>query len=150
MISKGYWTGSYTFQNKQHQFMLRHEQTNFEIIIQTSEQDLFTGIVQDDLSTGGTAGIGEIKGKVRGDKIEFTKQMPIMTLLIDRKGTRKTINKKHRKIYYSGTFSQDKKSLSGEWKFKFGFIWMGIFPVPIIPTNGNWTMQLNDDNRMLF
>jgi hypothetical protein len=108
------------------------------------DKDNFLGKVQDDLATGGTEGVGQIKGKVQGDKVEFIKQMPIMTLAIGKSRKRKTLNKKHRNIYYSGTFSSDKKSISGRWRFKFGFIWLGLLPVPVTPTTGTWTMKLKE------
>jgi hypothetical protein len=141
MITKGHWIGSYKFNNPAYQNMVGFEQTNFEIDIQDVYQEHFTGTVRDDLSTGGTEGVGKITGKADGEKIEFIKQMPVWTL-IDQKGTRKTYNKKHPKIYYSGIFSQDKKTISGQWKFKLGFHWIGILPIPIIPVKGTWVMML--------
>ena len=74
--------------------------------------------------------IGEVIGQVNGDKVVFVKKMPIMTLLVNKKGTRKTYNKKHRPIYYTGEFSSDKQSVTGTWRFKLGFIWLGINSCP--------------------
>ena len=116
------------------------DNTFFEIEILTVNNNAFTGKIQDDLSTGGTEGVGEFLGKIIGHRIEFVKLMPVMTLLIDRKGTRKTFNKKHRPIYYSGQFSSDGQTVSGTWRFKFGFIWIGIIPIPNKPSKGFWTM----------
>jgi len=124
--------------------MTGFDSTNFEIEITRVDDNIFFGKVHDDLTTGGTEGVGEIKGKVSADAVEFVKQMPIMTLLVDEHGTRKTLNKKHPKIYYSGTFSSDKKSISGHWRFKFGFIWLGLIPIFVIPTKGTWTMKLTE------
>jgi hypothetical protein len=120
------------------------EQTNFEIEITKVDNNSFIGTVKDDLTTGGTEGIGHIEGKVAGNNVKFVKQMPVMTLLVDRRGTRKTFNKKHRHIYYSGTFSGDRKSISGQWRHKFGFIWFGPIPIPILPVKGTWTMKLKE------
>lgn len=142
MIKVGLWTGHYKFDNEAIQKASGSERTSFEITIQEINKNSFTGIVEDDLKTGGTEGIGEIKGTVIGDRIEFVKQMPIMTLIIDKKGSRKTLNKKHRPIYYSGTFSADNKTIQGSWRFKFGFIWLGLLPIPIFPTKGSWEMKL--------
>ncbi|MEO6231080.1 MAG: hypothetical protein ABJB11_24610 [Ferruginibacter sp.] len=142
MITTGLWAGYYKFDNEAIQKTSGFEHTNFEIKIQTINKNSFTGIVEDNLETGGTEGIGEIKGNVLGERVEFVKQMPIMTLIVDKKGTRKTLNKKHRPIYYSGTFSGDKKTISGNWKFKFGFIWLGLLPIPVPPTKGTWQMKL--------
>ena len=144
MIKVGHWIGQYKFDKEVHQKMTGYDSTNFAIEITNVDNNNFFGKVQDDLTTGGTEGIGEIEGKVTGDIIEFVKQMPVMTLLVDKKGTRKTLNKKHRKIYYSGTFSSDGKSNSGQWRFKFGFIWFGLVPIPIIPTKGTWTIKLTE------
>ncbi len=144
MIKIGHWIGQYKFDKKVHQEKNGFEYTNFEIEITDVDNNDFIGKVQDDLTTGGTEGIGEIEGKVVGENIEFVKQMPILTLLIGKEGTRKTINKKHPKIYYSGIFSSDRKSISGQWRFKARFIWFGLIPIPVIPSKGTWTMKLKD------
>ena len=144
MIEIGHWIGQYKFDKEGHQKMSGFEATNFEIEITKVDADNFVGKVQDDLSTGGTEGIGKIIGKISGEKIEFIKQMPIMTLLVDKDGTRKTLNKKHPKIYYQGIFSSDRKSISGQWRFKFGVIWFGVIPIPIAPTKGTWAMKLKE------
>jgi hypothetical protein len=144
MIEIGHWIGQYKFDKEVHQKMSGFDSTNFEIEITKVDNNNFIGKVQDDLSTGGTEGVGEIIGKVSGEKIEFIKQMPIMTLLVGKDGTRKTLNKKHRKIYYQGIFSSDKKSIAGQWRFKFGFIWFGLIPIPIVPTKGTWAMTLKE------
>lgn len=142
MIKIGHWIGQYTFDKEVHQKMIGFDKTNFEIEITNIDNNNFYGKVQDDLTTGGSEGIGEIKGKLTGDTVEFVKQMPVMTLMIDKNGTRKILNKKHPKIYYSGNFSNDRKSISGQWRSKFGFIWFGFIPIPIPPTKGTWTMKL--------
>lgn len=144
MIQKGRWSGHYTFDNQEHNKIRGFEFTKFDIDIVNVDNDNFSGKVQDDLSTGGTEGIGDITGKVNGDKVEFIKQMPVMTVLVDKKGTRKTFNKKHRKLYYSGTFSADKKSIGGSWRFKFGFVFLGIIPVPMVTSKGTFTMTLQN------
>ena len=144
MIKIGHWTGQYKFDKEVHQKMTGFDSTNFKIEITSVENNIFFGRVQDDLTIGGTEGIGEIQGKVSGDAVKFVKQMPIMTLMVGKEGTRKTLHKKHRKIYYSGTFSSDRKSITGQWKFKFGFIWVGFIPIPITPTKGTWTMKLKE------
>ena len=140
MIQIGQWTGHYSFADEKVNKIRGFEKTFFEIEILAVSENTFTGKVQDDLNTGGTEGVGEILGKIMGDRIDFVKSMPVMTLLIDRKGTRKTYNKKHRPIYYTGQFSGDGLTVSGSWRFKFGFVWIGVIPVPIIPSKGIWTM----------
>lgn len=145
MIEKGTWTGSYRFSDPKINKIRGFEQTNFVIQIREVDGESFSGTVEDDLSTGGMEGVGEIHGKVIGDRIEFVKQMPRMTLLVDKNGTRKTQNKKHRLLYYSGQFSADKKEIKGAWKFKPGFIWYGIIPIPVGSTKGTWTMDLKEE-----
>ena|ERR1051326_1239729 len=144
MIQKGRWMGYYTYDKNEYNKIRGFDRTNFTLDIISVVGNKFTGKVQDDLTTGGTEGVGEIIGKFIDDRIEFVKQMPIMTLLVDRKGTKKTFNRKHRPIYYSGQFSNDHKSISGHWKFKFGFIWFGIIPIPVKSTTGTWAMTLSE------
>ncbi|TFF36326.1 hypothetical protein [Mucilaginibacter psychrotolerans] len=139
MIAKGNWQGYYQFDNKRHESMRGHKHTYFGIAIVNIADNRFSGTVQDDLASGGTEGIGEITGTVDGDEVEFIKQMPVMTVL-RADGTRQTFNKKHRKIYYAGKLSADGMSISGQWRFKFGFLWIGIIPIPMPPTSGTWTM----------
>jgi len=142
MITTGHWIGQYKYDKAIHQEMNGFERTNFEIEITKVDNNHFTGIVRDDLSTGGTEGIGEITGKISGNRIEFIKQMPVMTLLLDKDLPRKTLNKKHPKIYYRGTFSVDGLSIAGQWRFKIGLTWFGFIPVLLHPTKGTWTMSL--------
>ena len=141
MIAKGSWKGQYKYDDKSIQNVIGFEQTNFEIEIISTNDESFTGTVQDDLTTGGTRGVGEIIGKVNGMRVEFVKQMPIMSLIVNKRGTRKILNQKHRKIYYIGSLSDDGKRVSGRWKFKFGFIWTGMLPRIGLPTKGTWTMS---------
>tara|TARA_R110002167_G_scaffold79828_2_gene219852 strand:- start:1198 stop:1632 length:435 start_codon:yes stop_codon:yes gene_type:complete len=142
MIQLGNWSGNYSFLNPEINKIRGFEKTNFSIKITAVEKNKFTGRIQDDLTTGGTEGVGEIIGQINNNKVEFVKKMPIMTILVDSKGTRKTYNKKHRPIYYSGEFSIDKKTVTGTWRFKFGFIWIGIIPIPVKPSKGTWSMTL--------
>jgi hypothetical protein len=139
MIAKGNWKGQYKYDDRTHQQLKKVDATNFEIDIIAIDGDHFTGIVQDDIVTGGTEGIGEINGKVIGNHVEFVKQMPVMTF-IDTEGVRKILNKKQRKIYYSGTISGDQNTMTGQWRFKFGLVWVGIIPVLAKATHGTWTM----------
>ncbi len=99
MIQAGQWIGQYKYDRQDHQKKVGFAYTNFEIEITGVRDNNFSGKVQDDLTTGGTEGIGEVTGKVFEDRIEFIKQMPIMSLLFGKEGKRKTFNKKHPKIY---------------------------------------------------
>ncbi|MDO3628706.1 hypothetical protein [Mucilaginibacter sp. BT774] len=143
MIKKGTWKGLYKYNNKIHH-ELRREGTKFEISIIEINNDHFAGTVQDDLATGGTEGIGEITGHVTGNEVYFVKQMPIMTTLNPINGARKTFNKKHPNIYYTGTFSDDGKSISGQWRFKAGFTLVGLLLIIGLANKGTWTMTLTE------
>lgn len=144
MIQIGKWLGWYTFDNSAFNLARGFDKTSFEIEILTIDQGKFAGKVQDVLSTGGTEGVGDIIGEVNGDNVRFVKRMPVMTLLIGKEAKRKTLNRKHRPIYYSGKFSDDKKSISGQWRFKFGIFFYGILPVLAMPTKGTWVVELKE------
>lgn len=150
MLQKGIYTGSYRFLNPETNKIRGFEHTNFEIEIITVDATGFTGKVQDDLTTGGTEGVGTVTGQIKGDKIEFVKQMPVMTLIVDKEGTRKTFNKKHSPIYYSGQFSADKRSVTGTWRFKFSFVWIGIIPVPTRASKGTWKMTFKEEMQYQY
>lgn len=140
MIQIGKWKGHYSFEDEEVNRIRGFEKTFFEMDIWSVNGNAFTGNIQDDLTTGGTEGVGTISGNITGDSIDFVKLMPVMTLLIDRKGTRKTANRRHRPIYYTGQFSSDGKTVSGTWRFKRGFLWLGILPVPVRASKGTWSM----------
>ncbi|MDO7853847.1 hypothetical protein [Hymenobacter convexus] len=141
MIQPGHWKGQYTFGNPAHNKLRGFELTTFYIDITSVDGHQFSGTVEDDLSTGGTEGIGEITGKVSGDFIEFVKQMPVKTV-IEADGRRSTYNKKHRKLYYSGKMAADGKSISGSWRFRSELIWVGLVPHVSEPVGGTWSMAL--------
>lgn len=142
MIVKGIWKGQYKYDNKVHQKHKGVDATNFEINITTVDNNHFSGTVEDDLITGGTEGIGEITGVVTGKLVEFIKQMPVKTILNPHTGERKTYNKKHPKIYYTGMMSEDGKSITGKWKFKPGVIVLAIMLLFGVKNSGTWTMTL--------
>lgn len=141
-IQIGKWQGTYTFDDKRVNLARGFDHTAFVIEITTLHGNQFTGTVQDDPNTGGMEGIGTITGHVDKDRIQFVKQMPVMTLLMNKQGLRKKLPKKHRPIYYSGTLSEDRSSAEGSWKFKPGIVWMGLFPMPMVTSTGKWSMRL--------
>jgi len=87
MIQLGHWTGQYRFENEKQNKIRGFEKTFFEVEILTVNDKTFTGRIWDDLATGGTKGVGEILGKIIGDRIDFVKFMPVMTAVVDSKGT---------------------------------------------------------------
>lgn len=105
------------------------------------KNDQFKGNVTDDINSGGMQGIGEIKGEIYKSHIYFEKEMP-NSVLVDSKGNREVLNKKHETIYYEGVLVEDEK-YTGTWKFnrKWGFIF-GIIPFNYSPGSGIWEMEL--------
>jgi len=141
MITKGIWNGHYDYGERIRKRVSRLTSTKFTIeIIETADRR-FTGTVQDDLTTGGTEGIGKIEGTINSNKIKFIKRMPVMTLIVDKNGARKVLKKRHPSIYYSGIFSADKRIVTGEWHFKARILWMGYFPRFVTRQSGTWTMS---------
>jgi hypothetical protein len=144
MLSKGTWKGQYKYDSKAVQQTKGVEATNFVIDITDIHKENFTGTVEDDLATGGTEGIGKITGRAVGTYVEFIKQMPIMTTINPKTGVTKTYNKKHMPIKYTGTLSADGKTITGVWKFKVGFILMGIIRIMGVSITGTWTMTVKE------
>jgi hypothetical protein len=137
----GKWTGSYTYFSKRLPEEVRNRETKFEIEILVFDGIHFSGIVRDDLATGGMKGEGKIIGKIKNDKLEFVKEMPIQTVYMP-DGSKIQEEKPHRKIYYTGVLSD--KQMQGTWKFRFG---MGIVNRRLVvfpPSTGNWRMTKND------
>lgn len=135
----GVWKGNYEYELAEH---LNLQSVNFTITIEKVKGNVFKGTVQDDLANGGTPGIGLIKGEFDGDRIKFTKKMPV-SATIDRNGNRQ-INekKKHTPLFYEGEFSRSKKSILGTWKFnKRIYFWKGILPFRASAGNGTFTMN---------
>jgi hypothetical protein len=143
MLQIGHYTGSYRYNDKRASAIIGHPKTNFEIEIMAIDGHTFTGKVQDDLNTGGTEGVGSISGTIINNSISFVKRMPIRSIRNIKTGVRKTYNQKHRPIYYTGKISDDGLLASGTWRFKFGFIWFGILPVPMASSSGTWEMTKN-------
>lgn len=143
MIAIGIWQGRYKYDNRVLQQKTGVNGTNFTIVITDTDSQHFSGTVQDDLATGGTEGIGEITGSLNGTEVEFIKQMPVMTTFDGRTGERQTQNKKHPKIYYNGTLSNDGKLITGHWKFKPNFLVVAIMFLLGIKNSGTWVMELS-------
>jgi hypothetical protein len=136
---KGNWGGYYKHESELIPEERRNQHTHFKITIDRFDGKIFSGTVEDDAATGGTPGVGEIKGVKDGLQIAFIKKMPVETILLPN-GERITRNRKHPTIYYSGTISHKESYMTGTWKFKSGWIWFGILPVPRAPISGIWKM----------
>ena len=121
------WKGSYKYNKRKLQQVIGFEQTYFDIEINSIEGNDFTGKVIDDIITGGTSGVGEVIGRISGDRIAFVKKMPVLMVISNGKMI-PADKKKHNDIFYSGALSADAKSASGEWRFKLGAGFLDLFP----------------------
>ena len=109
----GTWIGFYKFDNERVQKAFGFDKTYFTITIKSFDERNFHGIVIEDIKSGGMEGIGEITGEIDDAKISFEKFMP-KTQLIYPNGEKKNLDKKHPTLYYTGTFSKDKREVNGE------------------------------------
>ena len=135
-ITRGKFVGFYKYNNERIQKNLSRDQTFFDIEIKEVDGEYFFGSVKEE--PVGQPGIGTINGVMIADKISFIKQMSIAAS-ITREGQSKTYNTRHPKIYYEGYYADNK--FKGTWKIKFGFIFVGLLPIPIPPTSGIWEME---------
>lgn len=143
----GVWNGTYTYDIPEEYKDERTKEVRFKIVIDSVNKNQFKGTVEDDLSTGGTPGVGDINGKYNDYELTFEKDMPVYAR-IEMDGSRSIDkNKKHPTIIYSGEFSRDKKIVTGTWKFKKKIlVWKGIIPLWIIPGTGYFSMEKDDNN----
>ncbi|HUI93249.1 MAG TPA: hypothetical protein VLX68_13460 [Chitinivibrionales bacterium] len=136
----GKWTGSYRYSGWLMRKLIPYIETRFEINISEFDGHTFKGTVQDDLSTGGTPGIGSIDGIISEYKIEFIKKMPIRASYLTSGKHLIEQGKKHPPIYYSGVFGPDLTEAGGKWRIKTGFALVGFLPALRLPLRGEWTM----------
>ena len=136
---KGKYRGYYRYDNERIRNYIGFEKTFFDIEIEEENNTNFRGMVQDDKVSGGQEGFGIIIGTIDGASISFTKQMSTASSF-GQGGKVNTYHTKGPKIYYSGVKTPN-GSYRGVWKIKFGFIFNGIIPTPVLPTTGEWEMQ---------
>lgn len=138
----GTWLGYYKFDSPRAQKIRSHDQTNFTLTVHTFDGRNFKGAVKDDVNSGGMKETGQIIGEVDGMNISFRKLMPVRVFIYP-DGERKSENKKHPTLYYTGTFSDDKKEVKGLWKFKLHLVFIfGFIPIIYRPGKGTWSMTL--------
>lgn len=138
----GTWQGYYQYNNSLHQKAVGFDKTFFSITISSFDGNKFSGIVNDDVKSGGMEETGEITGEIKEGTVHFKKLMPRKSLLYSN-GKQIYSNKKHPPLYYTGSYSTDKKTLSGEWKFKISIVFLfGLIPLPYRGGRGRWTMTL--------
>jgi hypothetical protein len=141
----GRWTGSYRYDRAKLRTAVGWDKTGFEITFISWRDDAFVGTVVDDVQTGGTAGRGEVVGTVAGDKIAFVKRMPVLTFVAPNGKRVVVTGKPHRPIFYSGTMSADRRSMSGAWRIKLGIGFLRWQPVIHLPLTGTWEMSAAED-----
>tara|TARA_B100000676_G_C17972459_1_gene784100 strand:- start:820 stop:1242 length:423 start_codon:yes stop_codon:yes gene_type:complete len=135
----GKWNGKYWFSENVPND-LKDRETEFELIIDNYFNSKISGTISDDTRMGGTKGIGNFSGTIKGNEIKFVKRMPISTCVLP-DGSRIEENKPHRPIYYKGIIDLETNSIKGTWKFKIeiGFVKgrLAFFP----GTKGEWEMH---------
>ena len=143
----GTWKGTYTYDIPERHKDDRTQKVEFKIVINSIDKNHFSGKVEDNLSTGGTPGIGRINGKFNDYELTFEKDMPIQAR-IEKDGSHSIDkNKKHPTILYTGEFSRSKKSVTGSWRFKKKvLVWKGIIPLWILPGTGHFSMEKENVN----
>ena len=137
----GVWSGTYQYNLPEELKDEKLKNVNFTLTTEKTEGNIFTGTVKDDLKTGGTPGVGIIKGKIRDNGIVFYKDMPISATINEKGEHIINENKKHSTIIYEGSFSRNKKIVSGTWRFKKRILfWKGIIPYRVSLGNGTFVM----------
>mgnify|MGYP003441034091 CR=1 FL=1 len=136
------WKGTYEYAGKRLPDRLKKAKVSFDIHVSFENETHFTGTITEDLATGGMKGTGTIKGKIKGNKIAFIKQMPFTTVYTN-DGTRLEETNAHRKLYYTGIKTEH--GFQGEWKFRIGFRriknkWF-FFP----PSKGKWEVTTRNN-----
>ncbi len=140
---KGKWNGKYWFSGNVPE-TLKNRKTEFELIVDDYSNFKISGKISDNVEMGGTKGIGNFSGTVKGNKIKFVKRMPVSTSVLQ-DGTRIEEDKPHRPIYYKGIINSETNSIKGTWKFKIGFGFvkgrLAFFP----GTKGEWEMNKTEN-----
>ncbi len=143
----GTWKGTYTYNLPEEYKDQRTQEVAFEIVINSVNKNQFKGTVKDDLSTGGTPGIGSINGSFNDYELSFEKNMPVHARVEKDRSHTIDKNKKHPAILYSGEFSRSKKRITGTWRFKNKvLVWKGIIPLWILPGTGSFSMEKENNN----
>ena len=114
----GTWEGAYEYDLADIFDKNDFPKARFTITITEVKDTTFVGTVEDNVADGGMEGVGQINGEFTIDTIQFFKNMPF-SMEIDQNGKQyvdKT--KKHPTLIYEGTFSRNKKHISGHWYFQ--------------------------------
>lgn len=129
MNVSGTWTGEYIFDeaasDKEAKGVAGHV-IQFEMNLQQGWLGMLSGSVKDDARTG-FAEEGKVKGKVKGDWIEFRRLMPVTRMLheagritLERWAERRKVvmdtDRAMPPILFQGKLSADGKSVEGAWR----------------------------------
>jgi hypothetical protein len=139
MDMKGTWSGTYEYNLSKEFEKANKSPVAFTIKITNWENSKFTGTVEDDLSKGGTPGIGEIAGVVKDVQVSFTKKMPIAAFYDENGNSFIEEDKKHATLYYKGMLADNQ--IKGSWRFKNKIVWFGIIPRWYKGGNGTFSMN---------
>lgn len=139
----GAWNGTYTYDLPEEYKDARTRKVEFKIVINSVDRNQFNGTVEDNLTTGGTPGIGTITGKFNDLELSFEKNMPILARIENNGSHSIDKNKKHPTIIYEGKFSRSKKTINGTWKFKKKALifWKGFLPLWVNLGTGHFSME---------
>ena len=135
---KGKWNGNYWYLGHVPE-SFKDRITKFELTIDTYKNSRITGSVFDNIEMGGTAGLGTISGKIKGNKIKFIKRMPVKTLFLP-DGTKIEEQKPHSAIYYQGIIN-DNNTIEGTWKFRKRIVVTKGKLLLHLGTKGKWEMK---------
>jgi hypothetical protein len=139
----GSWSGQYQYDNPKLQKAIGSEKTYFTITINHFDGSLFSGIVTDDIESGGMEGVGRIEGNIINEKVSFKKLMP-KRVFIYKNGRRSVTSQKHPTIYYTGILTSNKTHIEGSWKINPQFVFLfGFIPIPTRSVTGKWQMQIS-------
>lgn len=139
----GSWKGTYTYDIPEEYKDERTQEVEFNSV----NKNQFIGTVEDNPSTGGTPGIGNIIGSFNDYELSFEKNMPIHARIESDGSHTIDKSKKHPTLIYSGVFSRSKKIITGTWRFKKKIlVWKGIIPFLVIPGTGTFSMGKEKNN----
>lgn len=144
-MEKGKYHGFYQLDDERYGKLRGFDKTYFTIEISDFDGLQFKGWVEDDISTGGMEGKGDISGEIIGSKIFFVKRMPYLGQLFEDKtsggyGLKIDKTAKHPPIYYNGIETEN-----NHYKGKYNFRYFGInirilIWLKRIKTGGTWEM----------
>lgn len=139
----GKWKGYYAYKLQYLADIAGAEKTYFTIDITEMQSGKFSGIVLDDVTTGGMEEVGKISGELDGGLVYFKKYMPVRsTFTAD--GKVEKMNRPHPVIHYKGEYFPLEKKMQGTWKIKGGLFFYKRRLYINRATTGVWEMSMTD------